>query len=73
MMHKRFELLKKNLNVVNRDKFRHAEELRLKELKILKLKEEVDELRAIERKYNVFRQRRPEYTRYLNGYAALVR
>jgi hypothetical protein len=73
MMHKRFEMLKTNLNAVNREKFRHAEELRQKELTILRLKEEMDGLRVFERKYNAYKQRVPEITRYLTDYAALVR
>ncbi len=72
-MHKRFQLLKSSFNASNKEKFKLDEELRSKEYKILALKEEIDNLKIMREKYEKWKTREPEITRYLNGYAALVR
>jgi hypothetical protein len=72
-MHKRFNALKSSLNAINAEKPKMTEDLRTSELECHKLREKIQELKAIEVKYRTWKQREPEIRYYLDSFSSLSR
>jgi septal ring factor EnvC (AmiA/AmiB activator) len=72
-MHKRFNMLKSSFNSINTEKSKISEDLRAAELDCHKLREQVQDLKAMEAKYRTWKQREPEIRHYLDSFSSLSR